>query len=319
MPLIAVAAVYLGAIEVSAVVAGLIYASGALYVAGKVTGNDNLLKLSQITGLAAGAAGIYEGLAGAAVEGMGAEGGSVLADSDGVAAGLADGVDAGTLATPSLGEATGNAATGEITFGGTGGAGTGAGLGDAVSGAADAGSIINPTGNGITGDAGGISQASTTGSSEIGNTDVTANNLTGDTSMQASQQTGIINQAMPSTTEQNMMNQADAMGGTAPQPITGNSFNDMPAFKPGADPGLMGTARSWWNGLSNNEKLMAGNFIAKGLGSIEDFVGPKADLTKAQAGLANSQAGLTAQQTANINQKASVIPNMTYTYTQPRR
>lgn len=95
MPVIAAAAIASGAVSATALVAGLTYASAGLYAVGKITGNEKLMKLSAITGLAAGATGLVQGLsagAGSAInEASHFSDAAFEAGMEGAASGVVDG------------------------------------------------------------------------------------------------------------------------------------------------------------------------------------------------------------------------------------
>lgn len=307
MPLVAAAAIVTGLVEVSAVVAGLTYASAGLYAVGKVTRNDTLMKLSAVTGLAAAGVGLYDGLssastlAGGGAEGADAAGGAADAVDSGVTKLAADGADSAAQTFPVAQPAT-------DTLAAAGQPGGSIPLDADLAGAPNA---ANPAMSGPATDIGGLPTAAVQASAD--STTQAANNLTGSTSAQP-QVTGMINQPAQSPLDLSAKPTVDSVAfkpDAAANPFDGTN---MPSSA-SSDPSMLGKAKQWWSTLTPTEKLMAGNFVAKGLGSIEDFVGPKAEALKAQAGLNTAQTGLINQQTANMNQPAMKIPKMTYTYT----
>lgn len=312
MPIIAAAAIVTGLVEVSAVVAGLTYASAGLYAVGKVTHNDTLMKLSAVTGLAAAGVGLYEGLtsastlAGGGAEGADVAGGATDAADGGVTKLAADGADSAAQTFPVAQPAT-----------------------DTLAAAAQPGSVpldadlagaqnaaANPAMNGPATD---IAAAPTADNADT--TSQATNSLTGNTSTQP-QVTGMINQ--PAQSSPLDLSAKPTVDSVAFKPSSSGGIFDGSSMPPttSTDPSVISRAREFWSSLSPTEKLVAGNFLMKSGEAVENFVGPKAEMMKAQAGLANAQAKLSAantgiinQQTANIQQPAMKIPKMTYTYT----
>lgn len=320
MPVIPALLIAAGAIEVSAVVAGLVYASAGLYVVGKATGNNTLLKLSAVAGLAAGGVGLVEGLSAGAGALTGAEGGAE--------AGAAEFAGAGAdAATGVEGAAAADGATGATTYSvpdPSAGVQTinGAGAGTGATGAVDASTL--PTGIGAAPDATNAfgvtpptAQTTTAGLTDTGalqaqtppSTATTANNLTGNTQAATAQPSSLINptQAAPAEplTQSGIINGNAA--GTDHLP-SGDLFSGATE-----DKGMLGNAKAWFDKQTPSDKLAISNFVAKGLGAITDFIGPKAELMKAQAGMYGANTALTQQQVANMKQPIPTVQKMNYT------
>jgi hypothetical protein len=288
MPLIAAVAIAAGAIEVSAVVAGLTYASAGLYVVGKATGNSDLLKLSAVAGLAAGATGLYEGLSGVAGAAEAADGASGV-----------DPLIGGTNADVTLSGAQGMAEQGSAAMTSP--------VPDPSSGieAMGASNVAAPN-TGIINralDAGPAQSAAGAGAA-----------AGADTAAVDPSASGIIGRAQIGADPSPVVMQQADMDVHAFSPASGSEFQMPTDVKVAADPGALSKARTWWGSLNNSEKLAASQFVAKGLGSIGDFVGPKADLVKAQAGLNGANTAVLQQQLANNAKPASVIPKTSYNY-----
>ncbi len=302
MPVIAAVGIAAGLIEASAVVTGIAYVAAGLYVAGKATGNADLVKLGDVAGLVAGGMGIY--------------------DSFSEAANLANTAATASQSFPVDESLAGTAA--DVAAPTTTGMFNNASQSFPVD---DAASFSSPAAADAVG-----SPAATTVGEPAAATVGEAAPVTNPTAPDASALPGTPD-AAPTTTTPPPLSTTPNPPGSGPvdpnapvapwsPPPQGNGMltTDANANIPmptgvGADPSMIDKAKAWWGTLSEAEKLMVGNFVAKGFGSIGDFVGPKADLVKAQAGMATANTALTSQQTANISQPISKLPASQYTFT----
>lgn len=268
MPVAAVAAIAVGvSVGAATIVGGLAIASGALSLAGQITGNKTLKTLGMVAGLASAGAGLIGGLGGVAEAagsiGEGAVAGSELAD------GAAAAADAGSLASAS-----------------TPAADVGSGLSGMDIAGDSAGLINSPT------DLGELGNAAVQSPSPV----IGSNVVPSDAPASAAQQTGSTYQTAGSSTTTGT---TDTLGADAPigHPAGDNSLETAVNQESIKNPSVM----SWFKNLSSAEKIQYGNMLKSGLGTVADFMGPKNAQIQAETALIKAKTGLINSQQANAN------------------
>ena len=327
MPIAAVAMIVEGSVAADALVGGLMIASGALSLAGEVTGNKTLSELGAVAGIGSGVAGLASGgFLGSAAQGAEQSASSsfsslftpaTVAPADAVAAGAATTGDIAPLATsgaassaadtPGMVSPTGMDLTAQAptdtTAGLLGGASPNA---SAVAGGSQAVSAPDVA-------ATGGAAAQSTAPLAAGAADATGAPVAGAT---AGATAGAITNPAAQFNQLGYASGAGLAPGIAQS--TGNASLDL-AINQAAASGAVpqsGLAGLWakFQALDPATKNAIATGISKGADSISNYIGPKADLMKAQTQLAQNQGGLIGQQLSNMRAPGtSLVPAVTYT------
>ena len=278
MPVAAVAAIAVGvSVGAATIVGGLAIASGALSLAGQITGNKTLKTLGMVAGLASAGAGLIGGLGGVAEAagsiGEGAVAGSELAD------GAAAAADAGSLASAS-----------------TPAADVGSGLSGMDIAGDSAGLINSPTDLGELGNAAVQSPLAKDAMAAAPSPVIGSNVVPSDAPASAAQQTGSTYQTAGSSTTTGT---TETIGADPPigHPPGDNSLETAVNQESIKNPSVM----SWFKNLSSAEKIQYGNMLKSGLGTVADFMGPKNAQIQAETALIKAKTGLINSQQANAN------------------